>query len=535
MTALPVLHRELQVAARRPSTFGVRFFGAMLATLLGGLFLAGAAFPAGLITPSGSALFGTLVSLGMILSLLSGPLLTAVCLSSERREGTLGLLFLTTLDGWDVVTGKFVALALVPLHGLLATVPVAALTFCLGGVTGGELARAYVVLLNTLFLSLALGLWASSLTADDRVAIGITLGALLLLGAVPEVLVRLLGALSLPLQLGLAGTSWDLQGIALASPTGLLRQAFDSPYRLSPDSFWWACVAHHALAWLCLIAAGVIVKRAWREREVPSRPPAPAPTGGFRPIQRLRQARHRRLRTQGPLAWPSLPSPWIHRGVWGVVVLTWLTATLAFAVLAHAAPRSQAGSMATWIALGGLGVLKLLLAIHTAFSLNDACRSGAFELVLVTPVSSRTLLDSHLAALRRVFLWPYLTLSALLLAAGVGGRIVVGGDWPSTTAMIAAGALPALFSIAVHGLDLLAIAYHASRWALTYDRPVKAIARTTFVVLLLPTLLCWNGRFLIDLIVIGRARPILERFRELTRGWFFPGPAAARFGAPHSG
>ncbi|HQU46125.1 MAG TPA: hypothetical protein PK867_25150, partial [Pirellulales bacterium] len=39
-------------------------------------------------------------------------MLTADCISSERREGTLGLLFLTDLRGHDVVLGKLVVAGL---------------------------------------------------------------------------------------------------------------------------------------------------------------------------------------------------------------------------------------------------------------------------------------------------------------------------------------------------------------------------------------------------------------------------------------
>lgn len=76
-------------------------------------------------------------------------MLTADSLSRERREGTLGFLFLTDLQGY-VVAGKLAGLALIPLHGLLATFPIAALTLCLGGVTAGEFWRTQWVVANTL-------------------------------------------------------------------------------------------------------------------------------------------------------------------------------------------------------------------------------------------------------------------------------------------------------------------------------------------------------------------------------------------------
>ena len=59
---------------------------------------------------AGKALYTTLTGFAFGLCLLAGVLLTADCLSEEKREGTLGLLFLTDLKGYDVVLGKFMAM-----------------------------------------------------------------------------------------------------------------------------------------------------------------------------------------------------------------------------------------------------------------------------------------------------------------------------------------------------------------------------------------------------------------------------------------
>ena len=49
------------------------------------------------------SLFSLLTGIEFTFALLTGPFLTADCLSRERREGTLGFLFLTDLGGFDVV------------------------------------------------------------------------------------------------------------------------------------------------------------------------------------------------------------------------------------------------------------------------------------------------------------------------------------------------------------------------------------------------------------------------------------------------
>src|SRR5260370_3617695 len=54
--------------------------------------------------------------------LLAGIFLTADCLSEEKREGTLGLLFLADLKSYDVVLGKLIATSTHSVYGLLAVV-----------------------------------------------------------------------------------------------------------------------------------------------------------------------------------------------------------------------------------------------------------------------------------------------------------------------------------------------------------------------------------------------------------------------------
>ena len=83
---------------------------------------------------------------------------TADCLSQEKREGTLGLLFLTDLKGHDVVLGKLVATSVRGFYGLLAVFPVLAVPLLLGGTTSGEFWRVVLVLMDTFLFSLAIGI-----------------------------------------------------------------------------------------------------------------------------------------------------------------------------------------------------------------------------------------------------------------------------------------------------------------------------------------------------------------------------------------
>src|SRR6267143_384147 len=115
MTFLPIVDRELRVAARKRSTFWV----SLAAALSAGLFF------------------------------------TSDCLSEEKREGTIGFLFLTDLRGYDVVLGKLLATSLRCFYALLAVFPIIAITLLMGGVTGEQFWKTLLALVNALLVSLA--------------------------------------------------------------------------------------------------------------------------------------------------------------------------------------------------------------------------------------------------------------------------------------------------------------------------------------------------------------------------------------------
>ena len=154
MTQLPIVSRELRVAARKASTFWIRIVAVLVATVIatGFMLLAAVGLPGA--PRFGPALFSTLTWLAFIATSLAGVFLTSDCLSQEKREGTLGLLFLTDLRGFDVIGGKLLATSLRGFYAVLAILPVLSTTLLLGGVTGTQLAQVSVALLNSLFASL---------------------------------------------------------------------------------------------------------------------------------------------------------------------------------------------------------------------------------------------------------------------------------------------------------------------------------------------------------------------------------------------
>src|SRR2546427_5571596 len=124
MTILPIVERELRGAARRPGTYWLRVTAAFVAIAVFGWMLLTLLRDNVPSTVHGRYLFRALFGLAFGYCLFIGARLTADCLSEEKRNGTLGLIFLTDLKGYDVVFGKLAATSLNSVYALLALLPV---------------------------------------------------------------------------------------------------------------------------------------------------------------------------------------------------------------------------------------------------------------------------------------------------------------------------------------------------------------------------------------------------------------------------
>src|SRR5882724_4428336 len=138
MSVLPIVCRELRLAARKRSTFWLRVVSAITAVVLAsGCLLMGGWQGVGT-AQMGSILFYALTWTCLAAGLSAGLFFTSDCLSEEKREGTLGFLFLTDLRGYDVVLGKLLATSLRCGFAFLAAYPVLAITQLMGGVEPGQ-------------------------------------------------------------------------------------------------------------------------------------------------------------------------------------------------------------------------------------------------------------------------------------------------------------------------------------------------------------------------------------------------------------
>ena len=412
MKFLPIVERELRVAARRWSTYWVRTWVATLVIVAGAwIVLATLDTP-----PHGVAqfLFFSVAGGALLYCLLTGVRATADCLSEEKREGTLGLLFLTNLKGYDVVAGKLVANTLNSFYGLLAILPVVAVALLMGGLTATQLGCAALALVNAMFLSVCVGMFASACCRSAQRAMALTLFLLLVLAV------------------GIPALGWwravqrppfrPEEVYFVCSPIF----TFVSPYDISVFGknnwtlFAWSAGVVHGLGWLCLVLACLIAPRSWQER------PAGARRLRWSDRWKLwsygnaedRTAFRRRLLDVNAFFWLAardrLKPMWVW-ALFGTAACLW---TWGYGEFKNEW-FNEGVFVATAFALNS--ILKNWLAAEAGRQLTQERRAGTLELLLVTPLLVREILRGQALALRRQFFWPVLVTLAAELGMLVAG------------------------------------------------------------------------------------------------------------------
>jgi hypothetical protein len=421
VTWLPIVERELCVAARKRSTFWVRIIAALVALIIAvGFLLLTAVGSLGFgVTSLGKGLFAALTWLSLTACLSAGLFFTSDCLSEEKREGTIGFLFLTDLSGLDIVLGKLLATSLRGFYALLAILPILAITVLMGGVTGAQFWKTALALVNALFLSLAAGLFVSALSRDSQKALAATLLLLVVInGGGPAV-----DALS---------AAWQQRGfqpsLSLSSPIVLFLNA--QAWGRTP--FWSGLVVNQAVAGLLLGLACILLPRTWQEKNEKTSRKTWRHAWKFGGPKR-RAALRRKLISRNPVQWLA-----VREG--GLAAVTLWLASLIMAGIAIAIWASD-GFSTVWILWSYFGaaltlVLYLGIASQGTRFFVEAKRSGLLELMLATPLTAKQIVQGHWRALLRLFGPPL----AFYLAVQFAGTVVV--QQATWSRMAAAGRRP---------------------------------------------------------------------------------------------
>ena len=486
MRFLPIVVRELLEASRQRSTYWIRL-GVVAAGLVICLFvmlLARHGSPGDL----GLALFVPLAILTYLYTLFIGIFRTADSLSEEKREGTLGLLFLTDLKGYDIVLGKLFATSLNAFYGALAIFPIMAIPVLMGGVAPAEVGRVVLVSVNLMFFSLAVGMFCSSISRDDRKAmVGAFLIVMFFLGGIPL--------------LALLVHEWratrQLREVAeqmlVLSPGYSCFLAFDIPARGlgAKNYFTTSVVITHVLGWLFLILSCVIVPRTWQDKG--------ATTGQLRRRQFWNRLAHgsrvtrdrlrRRLLANNPVLWLASRDRLKTVLVWsvlGLAALIWAAGLMTY-------PNDWKDELAYfWTALILHTVLKFWVASEACRRFSMDRQSGALELMLSTPLTVPEIIKGQVLALERQFALPAFLVLLVDFVFLMAGRT----EWSWLYVGIA--------GMLVFVADLVTLMWVGMWRGLNSRRPNRAAAAVTARVMLLPWVLWGMISILITVFVTRR-------------------------------
>ena len=492
MTFLPIVERELREGARRPATRYIRLGIAALALAIGLFQLAFLPFFMGFGRTSGSGGFLVMTGYAFLLCVLAGVFVTADCLSEEKREGTLGLLFLTDLRGYDVVLGKLAAQFIHLGYALIAIIPAAALPLLFGGVTGGEVWRISLALLNLLFFALAAGVLASTVCRQAGFAMALAAGLLAFF------------CLGVPLLQGLAELAAFNHWFGWLSPTQAYVRALDARFLAAPGRYWIALGGSHLLGWLFIALASWRLPWSWQDRPARSAPTDSVLAHLTGTARDSRTRRRRELLDQNPWLWLIGE----RRGI--KLMMTALTAVWGGVVGLFALVNVESAGSA--LLMGGyfyLFVTKILFATQACRFFVETRRAGAFELLLATPIRSEQLVAAQWTALRRAF-GPALIAAGLIclgyVALLIGTQLTGPANQRSLEGLLSITMIFGLLGGLVQFLDFIALGYVGMWLALTMRKPHLASGATILFILLLPfiTLSCaaFVG-FILDVILIA--------------------------------
>lgn len=398
MQFLPIVQRELLVAARKRSTYLSRTFSAGVLLVLFPLVIASDPRAVG---GPGPMLLWVLSSFMFFECMLAGVRYTSDCLSEEKREGTLGLLFLTSLNGFDIVSGKIIARSAPAVYNLVAGIPILALTLLVGGVAGQQIFALSITFVAAIFLSLSVGAFISSRSTGERSVLTQTLALLLFLSFLPVILSQF--------------SAWMLSApgpkVYLNLPEGLVKlfsflysARFLSPYHAFMEAQRGFRPDLQPTLWVLLaISIGLLAYASWR---IHNRFDESA--NAIAPAQKSP-----RRRAFVPPSWmPGFnynPVLWLASGGrsgWAPVVgLSVLF--LLFGIICRIGLENNINWVRFVLIFGTLGahwLYKFLVTAETCRQLNHDKRSGALEILLTTPIEAQKVVRAQIVTTRRRWL-----------------------------------------------------------------------------------------------------------------------------------
>ena len=487
MSVLPVIIRELRSQSRQPLTHWLRIVGGLsvVGAILAAFWSLGILKPQAqrfalpnLVQTFGTTLFGKMNLFIFFAIWLFVPLATADTLSRERREGTLPLLYLTELHSFGIVVGKAFVHALRSISLFATMSPWLLLPLVFGGVSLIDVKMALMLNAASLLLAQSAGLLASTIPRDwlksAILALSCALFLFLVMLNIHGAIIR--QSIQLGTPTGVRGGPrffWNssmarfyYQGQeGMLSHTGLLIEfttnssvseygrwsRFSRGFILDAVQTTWAELwtslnAAGRACWVrgvtvilfgsLLVLFGATWLGAWRVEHSWRDAPAQLLDSELRRkffaprfrVQWLKRNLSRSL-SANPIGWLQHYSPSGRLVKWG-----WCFFIIVVEVIFSRNPSDLYDAQA------GLGLLLLLgLTFSATGSFRQELETGAFELLLVTPLRERQIIAGRLRGLWRQFLPAILVYAcgSIYLASGWSDREVATTAWHAVASTLA--------------------------------------------------------------------------------------------------
>jgi ABC-type transport system involved in multi-copper enzyme maturation permease subunit len=483
MIPFPIVVRELRTASRRALTYYLRSvcaavaFSVALGMVYGGFW--------GWFTVknlSGEILMA-ITSIGYVYALLFGSLITADCISQEKREGTLGFLFLTDLTGLDVVLGKMAANVLNALGGIIAIIPIPALGFIFGGLDLSQFAYSTVVLIAALIFATSTGIFCSTLFRSSRTALFMSwLLVLLPWGFTFYCLLH-----TDPATL----TTGKVTLLFVSAPASMLVFTFMdwNGTALSSGLVWTTLALTLVYAAILVRSASLILEHNWRNTEARKSKPNLLDKTEIKLERKLgleqkwqvkRQTALRYLLEHNPGLWLAERLQKLNWGFWSLGMLSLLTIV---PVLSFHRSEKDATSIMILTCLIMMFALKFRIMMQGSRAFAESRRNGALAILLATPLTPREIIHGQLINIKRSNLSPIVLVFLLhITLVGMGLPVLghAGGDPWTTFLLCTSGLLLSLMLI----VDLYALSWTGLWMGLNTGSGSKAMQRNLAIVLI---------------------------------------------------
>lgn len=400
---LPVVSRELREASRQKATYWNRVVAVAVALIIFYLFWLGMRrSPAHEI---GKALFFALSTLAGMICLLAGSGV-ADSISREKREGTLGLLFLTNLSGYDVVAGKLSAGSLGAAYRVIAILPIMAIAFLFGGVEFDMYVRVICLCANSMLLSLAMAVyWSSRLTTSWACMLAWLASMAFLVIGIPAVIGVVASSIRyfhitpelMPYYLALFLPSPGFSAVMAVGPKMYMGQYY--------YLFWVSLAVQQVIAWRAFFVASKRTQNIWHEQELQltRRSRGQGLKEMAKRFLHWLRWRHRPVLDEEPVSWLVRRS----RMGLNITLIGFTAVTLMFLAgwTLRRGDWDDPGVFNLFMTGGHIWLLGWMAGEAGTWIFRDR-QSGAMELILATPLRVKEILGAHFRGINRKLVWP---------------------------------------------------------------------------------------------------------------------------------